>query len=80
MIKELLKEERFVIPEGATFDDLYKTRHQPGIGERIDIAKSAIEEANPKLDRVFMGTSFNSDQLGDEQKNDSTKKCFGCLW
>ena len=74
LIKELLKEERFIIPEGATFDDLYKTRHQPEIGQRIDVAKSAIEEANPKLDRVFMGTSFNSDQLGDEQQKNELLK------
>ena len=74
LIKTLIQEERFVIPEGASFDDLYKKRHQPGLGERIDVAKSAIEEANPKLDRVFMGTSFNSDQLGDEkQKNELLK-------
>ena len=75
LIKTLIQEERFVIPEGASFDDLYKTRHQPELGERIDVAKDAIEEANPKLERVFL-VSFNSDQLGDEQQKNELLKVF----
>ncbi|MDQ6994689.1 MAG: type I restriction-modification system subunit M, partial [Mariprofundaceae bacterium] len=44
----------------------------PGIGERIDKALHAIEEANiGKLRDVFQDISFNSNKLGeDKQKND----------
>ncbi len=72
LIKELLKNERFVLPPSANFYALYEARHQPGNGERIDKALHAIEEANlGKLRDVFQDISFNSTKLGDEaQKND----------
>ncbi len=72
LIEEMLKSERFVLPEGANFYVLYAQRHQPGNGERIDKALHAIEEANlSKLRDVFQDISFNSNKLGDEQqKND----------
>lgn len=59
LIHELMKNERFVIPEvpedknknksvrfQATFNNLWERRHQPGNGERIDLCLHAIEEAN----------------------------------
>ncbi|EEA95006.1 type I restriction-modification system subunit M [Pseudovibrio sp. JE062] len=72
LIAEMMKNEVFVLPEGASFGSLYDKRHQPGNGERIDVALTAIEEANgAKLRDVFQGISFNSNNLGDEQqKND----------
>ncbi len=72
LIAEMMKNERFVLPEGASFYDLYGQRHAPGNGERIDKALHAIEEANiTKLRDVFQDISFNSTKLGDEkQKND----------
>lgn len=72
LIKELLKNERFVLPPSANFYALHEARHRPGNGERIDKALHAIEEANlAKLRDVFQDISFNSTKLGDEaQKND----------
>ena len=72
LIKEMLKNERFVLPSKANFYALYDKRHQPGNGERIDKALHAIEDANiGKLRDVFQDISFNSNKLGDEQqKND----------
>ena len=72
LIEELMKNERFVLPRGASFYDLHDKRHEPGNGERIDKALHAIEEANiVKLADVFQDISFNSNKLGDEkQKNE----------
>tara|TARA_R110000764_G_scaffold112761_10_gene199796 strand:+ start:23647 stop:25164 length:1518 start_codon:yes stop_codon:yes gene_type:complete len=72
LIEELMKNERFVLPRGASFYDLHDQRHEPGNGERIDKALHAIEEANiVKLADVFQDISFNSNKLGDEkQKSD----------
>ncbi|NOQ50661.1 MAG: N-6 DNA methylase, partial [Desulfuromonadaceae bacterium] len=60
LITEMMKNERFVIPEVviknddgserdrflANFYSLYERRHQPGNGERIDICLHELEEAN----------------------------------
>jgi type I restriction enzyme M protein len=75
LIKELLKSERFQLPENAHFSKLYELRETPGNGERIDKALSAIEEANlSKLGEVFQDITFNSNKLGEEkQKNDILK-------
>lgn len=72
LIVELMRSERFVLPEGASFYALYDRRHEPGNGERIDKALHAIEDANiGKLRDVFQDISFNSNRLGEEkQKND----------
>ncbi len=72
LIIEMLKNERFVLPEGASFYALYSRRHEPGNGERIDQALHALEDANTgKLRDVFQDISFNSNRLGEEaQKND----------
>lgn len=75
LIEELLKSERFQLPEKARFTTLHDQRHSPGNGERIDKALHAIEEANlSKLGDVFQDISFNSNKLGEEkQKNDILK-------
>lgn len=72
LVTALMAQEAFVLPKGASFDDLYKRRHEPGLGERIDKALHAIEEANiSKLRDVFQDISFNSTRLGaEDQKND----------
>ena len=72
LITEMMKNERFVLPEGASFGALYNRRHEPGNGERIDQALHAIEDTNTgKLRDVFQDISFNSNRLGEEaQKND----------
>jgi type I restriction enzyme M protein len=72
LILEMLKNERFVLPDSANFYALHKRRHEAGNGERIDKALHAIEEANiAKLRDVFQDISFNSNKLGEEaQKNE----------
>lgn len=72
LIDELMRSERFVLPEHASFHALFDRRHEPGNGERIDKALHAIEDANiGKLRDVFQDISFNSNKLGEEkQKND----------
>ncbi len=72
LIHAMMSKQRFVLPEGASFWDLYEQRHQPGNGQRIDEALHAIEEANgTKLQNVFQDISFNTDKLGqDKQKNE----------
>ncbi|HBO37785.1 MAG TPA: type I restriction-modification system subunit M, partial [Pasteurellaceae bacterium] len=75
LIEEMMKNERFVLPQAASFYALYARRHEPGNGERIDQALHAIEEVNgTKLKdagkSVFQDISFNTDKLGEEkQKN-----------
>lgn len=72
LVEAMMQQEAFVLPAGASFDNLHKRRHEAGNGERIDKALHAIEEANiTKLRDVFQDISFNSNRLGDEeQKND----------
>ncbi|MBL7002490.1 MAG: type I restriction-modification system subunit M [Gammaproteobacteria bacterium] len=72
LIKAMMAKQRFVLPDNASFWDLYEDRHQAGNGQRIDMALHAIEEANgTKLKNVFQDISFNTDKLGEEkQKND----------
>lgn len=75
LIQEMMKNERFVLPEKANFYYLHTKRHEAGNGERIDKALHAIEEANiTKLREVFQDISFNSNKLGeDSQKNELLK-------
>jgi type I restriction enzyme M protein len=75
LIQEMMKNERFTLPDSANFYALYKRRHEAGNGERIDKALHAIEEANiAKLRDVFQDISFNSNKLGEEaQKNELLK-------
>ena len=72
LIHAMMAKQRFVLPKGASFWDLYEERHKAGNGQRIDQALHAIEEANGgKLKNVFQDISFNTDKLGQEkQKND----------
>lgn len=67
LVAELLKAERFIVPPAASFDALYARRFEPGVGQRLDQALHALEEANlARLRDVFRDVSFNSVELGDE--------------
>lgn len=72
LVEALMGTQRFVLPKGASFWDLYEKRHQAGNGSRIDAALHAIEESNGgKLTNVFQDITFNTDKLGQEkQKNE----------
>jgi type I restriction enzyme M protein len=62
-----MERERFVLPEGASFQEVWESKDADNLGELIDIALDAIEEANKtKLDGVFRNISFNSaNKLGE---------------
>lgn len=61
-IRRKLERERFVLPKGASFYDLYEQRSEANIGELINEALDAIEEANKaKLEGVFRNIDFNSE-------------------
>lgn len=65
-----MKNSRFSLPKGTSFYDIYNQQTQDNIGEIINKALHAIEEANPTmLDNIFMA-DFNSETLGPtQQKN-----------
>jgi type I restriction enzyme M protein len=61
-IRRRLERERFVLPEGASFYDLFERRNEANIGELINIALEKIEDANrAKLEGVFRNIDFNSE-------------------
>ena len=61
-IRRRLQRERFVLPEGNSFYDLYESRNEANIGELINIALEAIETENRlKLESVFRNIDFNSE-------------------
>lgn len=67
--------ECFEVPDGASFDDLYKLRYEFGNGVRIDKALNAIEEANVcKLKgadkSLFRDIKFDTDRLGAQKQRD----------
>ena len=65
-INRAMARERFILPKGCSFSDLYKERNAENIGEIIDITIANIEEANKeKLEGVFQNITFNTDRLGE---------------
>jgi type I restriction enzyme M protein len=62
LLKRRQSRERFVLPEGASFYDLYEKRNEPNIGELINVALEKIEDNNKiKLAGVFRNIDFNSE-------------------
>jgi len=61
-IRRRLERERFILPEGSSFYDLYEQRAEANIGELINIALEKIEDTNrAKLEGVFRNIDFNSE-------------------
>jgi type I restriction enzyme M protein len=61
-IRRRMDRERFILPEGASFYDLHAKRNEANIGELINMALEAIEDANrTKLEGVFRNIDFNSE-------------------
>lgn len=70
MIQRRLKRERFVIPEGCSYYDLYEKRNKDDIGEQINKALEALEDANKKkLAGVFRNIDFNNQHSLGETKD-----------
>ena len=61
-IRRRLERERFILPEGTSFYELYERRNEANIGELINIALERIKDANhAKLEGVFRNIDFNSE-------------------
>ena len=61
-IRRRMRREKFVLPAGCDYDTLYEKRNEPNLGDIINIALEAIEEANiEKLEGVFRNIDFNSE-------------------
>jgi type I restriction enzyme M protein len=75
-IRRRMNRERFVLPKGTDYYSLYEQRNETNLGEIIDIALAAIEEANvEKLQGVFRNISFNSEAaLGQTRQRNARLK------
>jgi len=63
-----------VLPEGADYYTLYEKRNAPNLGEEINKALDAIEEANKeKLEGVFRNIDFNSESHLGKPKERNTR-------
>ncbi len=76
MIQRRLQRERFIIPDGCSFYDLYDARNKDDIGERINKALEALEDANKaKLAEVFRNIDFNNKHnLGETKERNRRLK------
>lgn len=72
-VARAMARERFSLPKECDFDHLYVQRKQPNIGERINKALAAIEDANKsKLEGVFRNIDFNSEaNLGETKERNA---------
>ncbi|MFW5720760.1 MAG: type I restriction-modification system subunit M [Candidatus Woesearchaeota archaeon] len=69
-IDRAMKRERFIMPENSSFDYIYDNRNETNIGEIINEALDAIEEANKtKLEGVFRNIDFNSESSLGQTKD-----------
>lgn len=61
-IRRRLSRDRFQLPKGCSFADIYERRNEANLGEIINNALEEIEEANKKkLEGVFRNIDFNSE-------------------
>lgn len=58
-----MKNARFVLPEGASFYDIYEKQNADNIGELINIALHKIEDANSSLLHNIFTVDFNSQAI-----------------
>lgn len=73
-----LKNARFVLPEGATFSDIYENQNADNIGELLNIALHKIEEANEPLRDIFTVDFNNQSVLGQtSQRNKMLRDMIG---
>ena len=60
-IQRKLSNERFNIPAGTSFNDIYNQMEDDSIGTIINKALHKIEDSNNKLHGIFTNIDFNSD-------------------
>lgn len=69
-IRRRLDRERFRLPKGCSFNDLYSQRQANNLGEIINVALEQIEEGNrEKLQGVFRNIDFNSEAALGQTKD-----------
>jgi type I restriction enzyme M protein len=74
MILRRMQRERFVLPKGCNFQELYNQRNEANVGEIINIALEHIEETNKqKLSGVFRNIDFNSEANLGQTKDRNTR-------
>jgi type I restriction enzyme M protein len=75
-VERAMSREPFVLDEKSSFDYLYKNRTDTKIGQKINVALSAIEERNgSKLRNVFRAIDFNSTvDLGEPREKNAVLK------
>lgn len=75
-IRRRLERERFVLPKGTSYYDLYEQRNETNLGELINKALEQIEDANKaKLQGVFRNIDFNSEaNLGQTRERNTRLK------
>ena len=81
-IERRMSREPFKLPKGSDFYSLVNKRNLPNLGEEINIALEALEEANKgKLEGVFRNIDFNSEaNLGKTaQRNDRLRNLLDDL-
>jgi type I restriction enzyme M protein len=62
-------EHQFFVPKRARWGEIRKTAQN--LGETLNKACFALEEANPSLEGVLADIDFNSNKLGDSRNRDS---------
>lgn len=77
-IQRRLARERFVMPQGCTFYDLFDQRNTANVGEVINTTLEKLEDANrAKLQGVFRNIDYNSEyNLGKTKDRNSRLKKF----
>src|SRR5436190_6799554 len=75
-VRRRLARERFLLPDGCDYYTLYARRNEPNVGELINVALEAIEDANKaKLEGVFRNIDFNSEaNLGQTKERNKRLK------
>ena len=74
MILRRMQRERFVLPKGCNFQELFNQRNEANVGEIINIALEHIEETNKqKLSGVFRNIDFNSEANLGQTKDRNTR-------
>ena len=69
-IERALSRERFKLPKGCDFDTIYENREASDVGDQINKALQAIEDANKaKLENVFRNIDFNSEAALGQTKD-----------
>nr|NIR48447.1 SAM-dependent DNA methyltransferase [candidate division KSB1 bacterium]NIR69897.1 SAM-dependent DNA methyltransferase [candidate division KSB1 bacterium]NIS23995.1 SAM-dependent DNA methyltransferase [candidate division KSB1 bacterium]NIT70920.1 SAM-dependent DNA methyltransferase [candidate division KSB1 bacterium]NIU24645.1 SAM-dependent DNA methyltransferase [candidate division KSB1 bacterium] len=62
LVQRKMARERFLLPPHSSFDYIVSQKNDPNIGEIINKALAAVEEANKlKLEGVFRNIDFNSE-------------------